>query len=563
MRLKDLTAEDIREKADSDAILDRGLDYFRSGHITSMKVKDRTIFAKVYGNFGIYNIEICIEDGEISVDCDCPYDGYGCKHIVAVLFKWISWKEEPETPSFDNVSCVWSFEASLKPKEIPELDIEEGLSGFTRDELQNILSTLSYNYEDVNRYLTLKICERLEDADKIKEIIFGLISDIFYQGDGFFNYDSQYEIARSLDEIRESILKYPPDIRAPLIERLITKCKKAHEQSHEWGIMGDIVIEGLFDFGKSIREQDLPFEEKRRVIEEYFDLLEGDEQGLENGYINFILEIPSSDGDFEYLIKMLKARLNRNGEDYRRKLYRDMLTEVYKRVGRDDEYLALLEEDARKDGRYLPLAKFWIEKGDMEKAIDTAEEGIKAKTIFRQTATPLFDFLKETYRNQNDSENLLRILILDFKETPSLERYEEIMEVAEGQGQWGELKGELLQDARRQALIEILLFEGELEKAFDELMNSQKHYYDGFKDKVARELAFDFPERAITIYKSIVTEFINGAKRKSYRIAARYAKKVRQIYLITDKKEEWDSYISLIRIENRRRPALIDEFRRL
>ena len=87
MKLKNITGEDIRDIADSTAILARGLDYYEIGQVKSMNIKDERIIAKVAGSYGNYDVEISIEDGNIRADCDCPYDGYGCKHIVAVLYK--------------------------------------------------------------------------------------------------------------------------------------------------------------------------------------------------------------------------------------------------------------------------------------------------------------------------------------------------------------------------------------------------------------------------------------------------------------------------------------------
>ncbi len=90
MDLYDITEKDVRKIADSGAILSRGRKYYNGDMIKSMSVADGVIAAKVRGNYGTYNVEISIdEDDDIEADCDCPYDGWGCKHIVAVLYKWI------------------------------------------------------------------------------------------------------------------------------------------------------------------------------------------------------------------------------------------------------------------------------------------------------------------------------------------------------------------------------------------------------------------------------------------------------------------------------------------
>ncbi|MEA3378933.1 MAG: SNF2-related protein [Nanoarchaeota archaeon] len=91
MELKDITKSDIEDFADYKAIFERGRRYYRTGKIISMEVENDRIIAKVEGNYGDYDVEIYIdEDGEIEGECNCPYKGYGCKHIVAVMLKWVN-----------------------------------------------------------------------------------------------------------------------------------------------------------------------------------------------------------------------------------------------------------------------------------------------------------------------------------------------------------------------------------------------------------------------------------------------------------------------------------------
>ncbi|MBI2668606.1 DEAD/DEAH box helicase [Candidatus Woesearchaeota archaeon] len=80
--------EDIEDLADSEAILERGKRYHRTGRIKSLSTEGNRVKAKIIGNYGTYAITITFDqDGEIDdYSCTCPYDGSGCKHIVAVLY---------------------------------------------------------------------------------------------------------------------------------------------------------------------------------------------------------------------------------------------------------------------------------------------------------------------------------------------------------------------------------------------------------------------------------------------------------------------------------------------
>ena len=95
MTLMGLTREYVRRFADS-VIFERGEEYFESGNVTSLEYDkdDDIITADVSGNYGNYSVEIYEEDSEIVADCDCPYDGYPCKHIIAVMLEFVEKKGE-------------------------------------------------------------------------------------------------------------------------------------------------------------------------------------------------------------------------------------------------------------------------------------------------------------------------------------------------------------------------------------------------------------------------------------------------------------------------------------
>ncbi len=88
-----LTDRKIRDIADSDAIAARGIGYYRAGRVKSLKIVGKRVIASVSGNHGIYDVELFFNHGSIEGGCDCPYYGYGCKHMVAVLYKLLN---EPE-----------------------------------------------------------------------------------------------------------------------------------------------------------------------------------------------------------------------------------------------------------------------------------------------------------------------------------------------------------------------------------------------------------------------------------------------------------------------------------
>lgn len=119
----DITEREIRRIADSSEIAERGRRYFINGNVGAISFCDGTITAKVKGHYGTYDVEIEIEKNKVfNYSCDCPYYGDGCKHIAAVLYKFLNVKDkligcqEKQAPQKD--AMHWLKE--IKTKEIIE-----------------------------------------------------------------------------------------------------------------------------------------------------------------------------------------------------------------------------------------------------------------------------------------------------------------------------------------------------------------------------------------------------------------------------------------------------------
>lgn len=87
-----LDAEDLQGLA-SAPIISRGIAYFKENRVTDLEWNRDRIWAAVEGTRpGGYQVEIGLdEDGEVWVDCDCPFDWEPvCKHAVAALLSYAS-----------------------------------------------------------------------------------------------------------------------------------------------------------------------------------------------------------------------------------------------------------------------------------------------------------------------------------------------------------------------------------------------------------------------------------------------------------------------------------------
>lgn len=76
------------EQQVDETILKRGLKYFENGAVGEVEQISHGEFEAQVEGSGMYTVRIEVKGDRITAhECDCPYDGAVCKHVVAVLFQ--------------------------------------------------------------------------------------------------------------------------------------------------------------------------------------------------------------------------------------------------------------------------------------------------------------------------------------------------------------------------------------------------------------------------------------------------------------------------------------------
>jgi hypothetical protein len=141
-----------------DVILERGRKYFQQGHVEKIKEVDRNHYrVQVVGSEN-YAVEIILDDTE-EIDktyCDCPYDlGEYCKHQVAAFF---ALREK------------FSGEKNL-PVAVEESSIVQIISNLQRNELIQIILTISEENPDIEKRLLFKYAPAKDEISSSKKLI--------------------------------------------------------------------------------------------------------------------------------------------------------------------------------------------------------------------------------------------------------------------------------------------------------------------------------------------------------------------------------------------------------
>lgn len=212
--------------------------------------------------------------------------------------------------------------------------------------------------------------------------------------------------------------------------------------------------------------------------------------------------------------------------------------------------------------------------------IDYSYERLAEQLIEKRTAnssnSELLTWLKNRYEARGDTSNALDMAIRLFRAYPylaTIERFREIHNLAQSPGRWDTVRAELLahlQETNNVALqIEIALDEGRVENALT-LLKAQRpkgsipngpfgHGNFDVGIEVAKAAEKDYPKDAIGIYKLYVETRIEWRDRSNYQIACQYLLSIRNLYQKIGQEAEWKEYISQLREQYRRLPALKDE----
>jgi len=124
-----LSARDVEWYAGSDAVLERGRSYYRSGRVRELHLasEDR-LQARVHGQWErFYRVEVWIEDDEVYSSCTCPYSWGVCKHVIAVLLAWLDRREtlNPNASASEEAGFLMAWLETIPPDVLRDMLLEE------------------------------------------------------------------------------------------------------------------------------------------------------------------------------------------------------------------------------------------------------------------------------------------------------------------------------------------------------------------------------------------------------------------------------------------------------
>jgi tetratricopeptide (TPR) repeat protein len=566
MTIPTLTESDIRQHADPQSFR-RGTNYYHRGAILDPVRQGNELRAECRGTqYYPYRVTVTLsEHGIAHYHCSCPRGGF-CKHIVALLLTWV---HEPD--EFHVIA-----------------PLDELLAQRNREELIALIGEMIAREPNLARLLELP----LGPTDTHPFDLEPFRRQVQY---ALTRNDPEW-VARELEQACKTADHYlaagnpiaAGDLYALILDKTVT-----HMEGWwvEWVREGDISIvlqtcaEGL----DRCLETGAADEMARRPWLEA--LLEAELKDIHLGGVDLatpagdvVLE-RATDEQWAWIEARLQQELERADEWTRSSLVRFM-TRRREMTGRKEEADAFLMKYGTPQQRAFLLVRL----GRVGEAIRIAEEHFtNLPGLVIQFADALVEarhgdaavaymrgqmsndrhawhyrpWLARHFQEHGNQQAALNLWQREFESRPSLQTYQTLRELATELGTWEKLRWDLLNllDPSRHAalLVDIALEERDVDRALEIARQSGRSIDRMRWERLAQAAETDRPHDTLGIYRRLAEQAIAIRGRENYRVAAGYLRHVRDLCKKLDATAEWEAYLTRLRQEHRRLPALQDE----
>ena len=341
----------------------RGIDYFKGGHVLELKQKGSRITAEVEGN-EIYQVTLKWTSSQLDGACDCPAsEGFDfCKHCVAV--------------------ALTLREAQAEQSKLAQGGVENRIKAFLLKQNREKLADWLLELIETDRSLLQQWSMRADhdlgvlDVKALKKRITAAIpyNHHLYRYKQVRNYFAQVEIV--MDQLYKMAEQLPAEDTLKLVDYALQRICRALETIDDSGGFRYGAIEALHMLHiNACTRLDWP---EKKITSYLLDLLFGEQQ-------DFYPEIPSSyvdalgDGGMALFNDSLQAKWDalpplKQGVDFNEKLPYIQLQHMLEQqatLSNDNQAIIMLRQKTATDlYNYQDLAERCLEIGDY-KAVET------------------------------------------------------------------------------------------------------------------------------------------------------------------------------------------------
>ena len=654
-----LSWDDLTEWAGSRSV-DRGRAYQKQGRVRDLAIsEDGWLLATVTGG-ARYAVTVWCElapkkSGAIYSRCTCPVGASGCKHAVAVVADYLQKLTDGEkAPVADQADERWE----LLGDETGDAEDDSDFGGEDDDDFYvhrhrhpKVSGKRAHNATDekIRKHIEAK------DREQLVELVWSFtqrfpelreeFSDRIALGEGNVDrlvIDARKELRLVASEAgwRNS---WTDEGQTPDYSRVKHRLERLLELGHSDAVVRlgtEILTLGNEQIGQSTDEGEtaeavgecLPviFEavvasslSPARKLLFAIDAHLRDDYGIINDAADTVLKMAAAESAWSEVADVMAQRAKspvKEGDPFSRKYQHerivDWLIRALENAGRNDEILAVCEQEARVSDSYERLVQRLIGMKRYDEAVRWAAEGIE-KTVAKLPgiASNLEKLLGEMAVQRRQWPVAAAHAALGFFSHPSRESFQQLLKAAAkadcedsirgialnfletgvsplpspgkasakngANAEWPlPIPGYLLplwsKDSRFRpaagphfdVLIDMAIGDHRHDDAlrwYDAISTEQQHrgsmgwYGSGsYGDRVAAAVTESHPERSLAIYRQRVDDYLPHASPSAYEAVAGYLNKMRPIFQGLHRDSEWNRLLADIRLRYKNRPKFME-----
>lgn len=534
----------------------RGVAYSREGRVELMRELDSRVEATVRGSMP-YRVALWVDGATLRWACSCPFaeGGAACKHVVAVMMDLgASQAVETARETGQSDDDVAGYVTGLDHDRLVDLVLQQASSDWSfRQRLE--AEARSARGATVN----IRGWKRRIDA-------------AFSPYGEFVPYAEARGWATGIGEVIDTLDAL---IDVGQADAVIGLAEYAHRRADE--AMGNVddsdgwlsgISEHLGDLHRRacVAATPDPVELAGRLLELE---LTSELDAFHRAAVGWA-DVLGSDGIDEYR-RLVEPRFTALGADAtwsEEFAVRQARIGVALAAGDPDELIEVFGNDLRTPDAYLEIARALDQSKRREEAIERAETGLRAFADRSWHTPPLREYLADMLRRGGDKERSVQVFWEAYAQHPTLDTFRRLGAEAEDAGSVRDWRAEAIEWLRTSvierdvedshSLVEILLFEGEAEEAWE---IATRHGCDKrLWLKLAGTREEHDPLDAVDVYEREIHAQIDTKKNRGYRTAAELLEKVKRLSGQAGQPERFRGLISSVRSEHGRKRNLMALF---
>lgn len=552
-------------------ILERGLAYFEAGAVDEPEELEPGLYEAVVEGSDDYTVRVRVEGSTITeFDCDCPYDGPVCKHVVALLFELQEHVLPLPKPGKGRKAARKPTVADQVDRAMADLPHKE-LIAFVR---ARCMADAAFRKQFLVACAPQAITG--DRKDHLKTLRAGLRAAA--GRDGYFGWNDTYAAAvvlhDMLDQAGTLIQKGHPQRALPMISAVIEAGAEAMQYADDSnGEIGGGIVSAM-ELLEELAQAEHKEAFRKELLAEVSRLL-ADETVKECDWNEHLEPTAAALVRSEAEAAPIIAALERSAmEPYGGSSAREALLELTRKFHGHEAVVAMEEAFlVHTDVRERAINKA-IEAKDLDRARKLAEQGNEVRhngkpVTHEQYWTPHLLRIAQLAGDASEVVRLARIMLVDGHQG-GMEEYKLLRKDVPA-GEWPTFVEKLLGDLRnsRSGKSELIASLCAAEERWDELMdiarkearNRNLYAIHNTLDDHEKELAKHFRDEVTTLLAERAEAFASttNPKRHDYVEATKLLRRVRKLgghQLVDALAADW-------RVRLKRRKGLMEELDKL